>query len=276
MRDLCGQFSRRVVCIGVALAAISLCGRWAEAQPYWVRAATRVQTGGFGISNPQYQDDNTGNVQAFTIATGPHTVTSSSPTGNHATATAYSLSELGALHGYGSISASTNDAPAGADSQITGASWGDTITAVSDTLATGSPVDLQATLTFHRTLVGSSSAVLVQANASMTGPFNLSISDTLASPNPTQSVTTTMTAYVGFPFLVQGQLYFQINGTSTGSAVSGSVDVANTASFTLVSLNPAASYTTASGVSYVPEPSVLSLAALAAAFFRLRRARRHG
>jgi hypothetical protein len=234
-----------------------------------------VQTGGFGIENPGYNDHNTGNVQTNSISSGPFTVTSSSSTGNHASATAYSLSELGSLHGYGSISASTNDAPAGADSQITGAAWGDTFTVVSDTLPDGTPVDLQATLTFHRTLMGSHPDVLVQTSASLTGPFSLSISDTLASPNPTQSVTTTMTAYVGSPFFVQGQLYFQINGVadSSHSGVSGSVDVANTASFTLVSLNPAASYTTASGASYVPEPSSLCLVGLSVLVLGCRRRR---
>jgi hypothetical protein len=246
----------------------------ASAQPYFVRAATRVQTGGFGISDPHYLDDNTGNVQAYSIASGPHTVTSSSS--NFATATAYSLSELGALHGYGSISASTMGAAANADAQITGATWGDTITVTSDTLPMGTPVSLQATLTFHRTLTRSDPSVTVQTSASMSGPFSLSISDSLASPNPNQSVTTTATAYVGFPFLVQGQLYFQVNGTAmSGGSVNGSIDVANTASFQLVSLNPAASYTTASGVSYVPvpEPSTFFVAVLGFALSQLPRLR---
>jgi hypothetical protein len=262
-----------MVCAGIVLAGCCTGAQLAGAQPYWVRAATRVQTGGFGISDPQYNDHNTGNVQAYSISSGPHTVTSTNS--NFATATAYSLSELGALHGYGSISASTNGAAAGADAQITGATWGDTITVTSDTLPINTPVSLEATLTFHRTLMGSSSNVLVQTTASMTGPFSLSITDTLASPNPTQSVTTTMTAYVGNPFLVQGQLYFQINGVADSShgSVSGSIDIANTASFTLVSLNPAASYTTASGASYVPEPSCLCLVGLGALAIGCRRRR---
>jgi hypothetical protein len=239
---------------------------------------TRVQTGGFGIGDPQYLDHNTGNVQALSVSSGPHTVTSNN--GGFATATAYSLAELGALHGYGSIDASMapGGLTAGADAQITGASWADTITVTSDTLPAATQVQLQATLTFHRTLSGTGSDTLVQTNATMSGPFNLSISDTLASPNPAQSVTTTMTAFVGFPFQVFGQLYFQINGGAYlgNSPISGDIDVSNTATFTLVSLNPAASYTTASGASYlpVPEPGSLALGALGVLYIGSRHGRR--
>lgn len=228
--------------------------------PYYVRAATRVQTGGFGISDPKYLDDNTGNVQALSIESGPFTVTSTSA--NYATATAYSLSELGSLKGYGSISASSTGAAASADAQITGAVWSDTITVTSDTLPLGTLVNLEATLTFHRELSASSPTVLAQTSASVTGPFSLSISDTLAAPNSTQSQTATFSAYVGYPFVVTAQLYFQINGAVSNGSVSGDIDVSNTATFQLVSLNPAASYSTASGVNYVPEPTALALVSL--------------
>jgi hypothetical protein len=237
----------------------------AQPLPYFVRAATRVQTGGFGIADPQYLDSNTGNVQAYSISSGPHTVTSSNPNPNSATATAYALSELGALHSYGSIDALSSNQPVGGDSQNTGSAWGDTFTVTSDTLPDGTPVDLQATLTLHRTLSRNDPSVLVQTSASVTGPFSLSISDSLDQPNATESVTTTMTAFVGSPFSIQAQLYFQVNGATNGpGSVSGDIDVSNTASFTLVSLNPAASYNTASGVSYlpVPEPGSLALAAM--------------
>jgi hypothetical protein len=256
-----------------AVAGVSfICVRGADAQPYWVRAATRVQTGGFGISDPQYLDSNTGNVQAYSISSGPHTVTSDDA--EFATATAYSFTELGALHGYGSIDATSDGAAAGSDSQITGATWSDTVTVVSDSLPLGTPVNLQATLTLHRSLSRSASNVLVQTSAN--GPFGLSISDSLDVPNATQSVTTTTTAYVGFPFSIVSQLYFQINGAAGGGypvSVSGSVDVSNTATFNLVSLNPAASYTTASGVLYlpVPEPGSLWLVGLGLFIVAIRR-----
>jgi hypothetical protein len=246
-----------------------------QSQPYYVRAATRVQTGGFGVIDPQYIDANTGNVQAHSISTGPHTASSNAGT---VIAIAYSLSELGALHGYGSINAhaGAGGAPAGGDAQITGAAWSDTFTVTSDTLPQFTPVQLQATLTFHRSLDGGGADVLVQTNSSISGQVSLSISDTLASPNSTQSVSDTFTAYVGIPFQMSGQLYFQINGaaSSGNSPVSGSVDISNTATFNLVSLNPAASYSTASGVMYnVPEPATISLVIVSALCAGCRRMR---
>jgi len=249
-------FALIVATIGVAVTSTAI------AQPYWVKASTRVQTGGFGISDPHYLDDNSGIVPALSVTSGPHTVTSSG--GNSASATAYALSTLGALHGYGSISASSANLAASGDAQITGSGWSDSFTATSNTLPNGTPVSLLATLTFHRTLSASSPSVLVQTSAGLTGPFSLSISDSLAAPNATQTVSTTFNAFVGFPFTVTGSLYFQVNGAASGgSSVSGSIDVANTATFTLVSLNPAASYSTASGVNYVPEPASIVIACLA-------------
>jgi hypothetical protein len=249
----------------------------ASTQPYYVRAATRVQTAGFGIGDPQYYDHTTGNVPATSVSSGPHTVTSTN--GGFATATAYSLSQLGALHGYGSIDAS--EAPGGlaasGDAQITGSLWADTFTVTSDTLPAFTQVQLQATLTFHRSLSGSGTGTLVQTNSTISGPVMLSISDTLASPNSTQSVSDIFTAFVGFPFQVFGQLYFQINGAaaSGNSPVSGDIDVSNTATFKLVSLNPAASYTTASGVMYnAPEPATVVLIAFGVFCYGARRGRR--
>jgi hypothetical protein len=248
----------------------------ASTQSYTVRAATRVQTGGFGVIDPQYLDNNTGDVQALSISSGPYTVSSNS---GSVTATAYSLSQLGSLHGYGSISASAGlgGAPAGGDAQITGAAWKDTFTVTSDTLPEFTPVQLQATLTFHRSLNGAGADVLVQTNSSISGQVSLSISDTLANPNATQSVSDTFTAYVGVPFQMFGQLYFQINGvaSSGNSPISGSVDISNTATLKLVSLNPAASYTTASGILYnVPEPISFVLTAVGALCLGWRRRRR--
>jgi hypothetical protein len=243
----------------VAVFTISLCiASSADAQPYWVKASTRVQTGGFGIADPQYLDDNSGIVQALSVASGPHTVTSSN--GASASATAYALSQPGSLHGYGSISASSIGAAASGDSQITGSGWSDTFTVTSNTLPVNTQVSMLAVLTFHRTLSANNPNVLVQTSAGLTGPFSLNISDSIAAPNATQTVSTTFNAFVGNPFLVTGSLYFQVNGAAQGGgSVSGSIDVANTATFNLYSLNLAASYSTASGASYVPEPSALAL-----------------
>src|SRR5262245_45363397 len=94
--DLMGFSYKRALSLLISfLAAIlttSLSVPQANALSYSVRAATRVQTSGFGISDPHYLDDNTGDVQALSIASGPHTVTSTAA--NYATATAYSLTEL--------------------------------------------------------------------------------------------------------------------------------------------------------------------------------------
>lgn len=252
------QFATLALAAAITAAAPSA----AYAQSYWVKASTRVQTAGFGISDPQYLDDNSGIVPALSIASGPHTVNSSG--GNLASATAYALSELGALHGYGSISASSANLAASGDAQITGSGWSDTFTITSNTLPNGSQVSMLATLTFHRTLTASNPSVLVQTSTGLSGPFSLNISDSLAAPNSTQTVSTTFNAFVGSPFVVTGSLYFQVDGAASGGgSVSGSIDVSNTATFTLVSLNPAANYSTASGANYVPEPASIAVAALA-------------
>jgi hypothetical protein len=259
----------RVGAFAVAIA-VAAASHPVFAQPYYVKASTRVQTAGFGISDPQFHVDISGQVQALSMTCGPFTATSTAAAS--ATATAYAKSDLGALHASGSISASSIGAAAGGDSQATGEAWSDTFTATSNTLPIGTPVNMLATLTFHRTLSASNPSVTVQTSAGLSGPFSLNISDSLAAPNPTQSVSTTFSAFVGSSFAVTGSLYFQVNGSASGGgSVSGSIDVSNTATFTLVSLNPAATYSTASGVNYVPEPASIAIAGIVMVCIGLQR-----
>lgn len=228
---------------------------------YFVRAGTRVQTSGFGVGDPQYHDHDTGQVQAYSISSGPFTVTSTNNA--FATTTAYTLAELGALHGYANFSASTPNAPAGAQGQGTADSWGDTITVISDSLPMGTPVLLQATLTYHGliTETGDTSEITIQASAS--GPFGTYAYEDNHHLNPDQVSIGTGYGYVGYPFLITSSLSFVAAGTAWQNApVSGGIDISNTATLTLISLDPEASYTTASGVSYVPEPATLTLAAI--------------
>lgn len=79
--------SRRITCFATLFATAVILVRGSEAQSYYVKASTRVQTSGFGVSDPHYNDDNTGQVQALSITSGPFTVTSNAA--NFATATAF-------------------------------------------------------------------------------------------------------------------------------------------------------------------------------------------
>ncbi|HEY2840809.1 MAG TPA: PEP-CTERM sorting domain-containing protein [Pirellulales bacterium] len=257
----------RVACCAAALVSATVFARQAEAQ-YSVRASTTVQTSGFGISDPQYNNDDTGNIQALSVSSGPFTVTSFAA--NYATATAYGEADLGALHGYANFAAATADAPAGASASGSVESWGDTITITSDTLPIGTPVDLQATLILHRTISGSQpqdNNIQIQTYASSS--FGLSVSDSYYFPDPTQSQTTTVSFLrVGDSFQIQGSLSYSAAGTAffDDTPLSGSIDVSNTALFTLVPLTSGVSYSTSSGVSYVPEPASLALAAMGLVF----------
>jgi hypothetical protein len=221
----------------------------AHAQPYHVRAHTRVTTSGFGICDPQYIDNDTTRIQALSTSSGPFTATSSSC--EDATSTAYGYSELGVLRGYVNYAASAANAPSGAGCQGTPQSWGDSLTFHSGSLPDGTPVHFEATLTFNRTLVGNGNGVIAQT--SVAGPFGMSFSDSLAVPNPTQTVTANSSWFIGFPMAVEVSLYFEAAGTAQpiGGSVSGGVDVQSVV-FTLKTTTPDTSYTTASGMSYVP------------------------
>lgn len=239
--------------------------RPAQAAAYYVQATTTVQTSGFGISDPKYHSDDTGQVQALSTSSGPFTVSSSQT--NYATATAYGEAGLGVLRGYASFAAATGGAPAAGQGAGQPERWSDTFTVTSDTLPINTPVSLLATLNYHSVIAGTATnEVNIQADASVSGPFPLlEIVEFNNALVGTQSVSTTFTALVGSSFQLYGALYFLAGGTAwDGAPVSGSIDVSNTALFTLTSLNPAASYSTASSVSYqpVPEPHVLALAAL--------------
>jgi|CXWL01.1.fsa_nt_gi hypothetical protein len=235
--------------IVAVLIAMSLAALPAQAQPYHVRAHTRVQTSGFGVCDSQYNDNDTTRVQAPSISSGPFTATSSACA--FATTTSYGSAELGVLRGYSNFSSSTQGSPAGGSGQGTPESFGDTITVVSGSLPNGTQVTLEATLTFNRAMSGTPGNE-TNIQTSVSGPFGLYIGDNFSNPNPTQTVSTTTTWFIGFPLAIEVALNFQCSGTAFLDAPrNGSINIPSVF-FTLKCLTPDTSYTTASGASYVP------------------------
>lgn len=244
----CRLRSRRYGVVA-AMALMGVAVTLAQAQPYHVRAHTRVTTSGFGVCDPQFNDNDTGQIQALSTSSGPFTATSNQC--ENATSTAYGYAELGVLRGYGTYSASSSSSPSGAGCQGTPESFGDTITFHSNSLPPNSPVSYEMTLTFNRTLSGSGDGPNVQASAS--GPLGMNISDSLTTPNPTQTVTANGSWITEFPMQVHVSMSFQASGAAQppGGGASGSVTVHSTV-FTLKTTTADTSYTTASGVIYVP------------------------
>lgn len=168
-----------------------------------------------------------------------------------------------------------NVSAAGDFSQIVGASngegsftgvWQDSLIVTSNTLAPGTPVDLQFTLTVHAALGCSGMGSAVSAIASLTGGNDSAsfVSQTCnTSLNGTQMFTVATT--VGADLPVEGQLAIVAGASGFNpdfSASTAAVDPPSSV-FYIDSLTPGASYTTGSGNTYftpitsTPEPSSL-------------------
>jgi hypothetical protein len=220
-----------------------------KALPYYVRSIANVTTSG-NISNGQSFNSDTGQVQTTSNGTG--VLQAHSQGGFYIfDSTAKTTTEIGAVHGFVTVD-SLSSGPAGGSTASAQGQWNDTITITSNTLASGTPVSFQATVTLHRTISG---ALPAQANASITGPFGLSLIDSLSSPNATQSVSTVVNTTVGSSLSATSTM--TLSAGASGIApfdLSASIMAENTAVFSFVPITPGASYSTGSGVVFVPEP----------------------
>jgi hypothetical protein len=240
----------------------------ARALPFYVRAHGQTSVSGVGIVEPGGLDSvDTGLIQALSASALPDTVSAATASGLAVASSSGSVS-MGLTHGSASISADGVSVGSAAVSGGGTVQWGDTLTIVSGSLPLGTTVILEGTLTLHRTLVGSPGTT---ASVLATGPFGLSIGDSLTAPNATQSVSAIFPTTVGASLEVSGAMTWGTNGAAfAGAPVSASVDASNTARFSLAVLTPGASYSSASGETYaIPEPATGALGLMAMAILAL-------
>jgi hypothetical protein len=255
----------------LAFLSFAVAAQTAAALPFYVRARTTAVADGFGIPNPYNATSDTGEVQL--------TAVSSQDLGGSVSGTFYSafgsssaFAEVGSLHASANFAASSSSSGPFVGSNGFGqAWWGDTLTITSSTLAPGTPVMFEATINFHRVISGTGLGVVT---ALVNGPFGLAISDSRATPNPVQSVSTVVNTTVGSQISIFSTLSVGASGSvAPGQSSSGSIDAFNTSTFMFTPITEGASYSTASGVLFVPEPSTYALTAIgfAALLFARRR-----
>lgn len=231
------------------------------AASFYVRARTTATADGFGVPNPYNAVSDTGEV-ALTSVSATDLSGGVSTLFYNASASSRASAAIGSLRASASFGASSE--PSGPFVGANGfgqAWWGDRLTITSNTLAPGTPVMFQATIDFHRVITGGGLGVV---NALVSGPFGLSISDSRATPNSQQSATTVVHTTIGSQINVFSTLSVNASGSvAPGQSSSGSGDAFNTSTFTFTPITPGASYSTASGVLFVPEPSTYGLGAMA-------------
>jgi hypothetical protein len=165
---------------------------------------------------------------------------------------------------FGSLTGSVSGAATGAGN---GAGtyqgdWQDTLTITSATLSVGTPVNLLFSLSVDTTMScsGVGSVVLTDASMSSTQGGNIDLQSGACNSRFAQTGTAMVQTAVGASFLVEGQLVLEAENTLAGTA---SVDPSS--GFFIDSETAGASYTTASGASYLtppvvaPEPSSLMM-----------------
>ncbi len=255
-----GARRSHLACVAAAslMAAISMTVD-ARAQDYFVRADADASTGGYVVTNYDYRLD-TGPVHTTSISAGQFFSESTGP-GSDFNGNAYTVTDIGAIHATAYGEANTGSPGAGGGSGF--GVWSDTITITSDTLPFGTPVSFLATDVLHRTI---DSMIIedgnsVVASADLEGPLGLSLKDSLSSPNGTGSVSTIYNTTIGATFTISSRLDVSAGVTVTNPPFNGSatVNAGNTALFEFEPLTAGASYTTASGVQFVPEPASMWL-----------------
>jgi hypothetical protein len=237
-------------CFLAGILAVLATVNSASAVPFYVRSIATAQTSG-NIPDSHTSTNDTGQVQTLSNSSGPFHVHSSGAFYDF-DATANVLTEIGQVHGSATIAVSSTGPAGGANATAQG-QWSDTITITSDTLQSGTPVSFLATILLHRTITGAPPAT---ASAFVNGPFGLSLTDSLASPNATESVSTIISTTIGQVLTATSTLTLSAGGGGIAPfGMSGSAFAENTAVFHLVPITPGASYSTASGVTFVPEPA---------------------
>jgi len=222
----------------------------ASAGPYYVRSIATAQTSGNILNGLTFTND-TGQEQTTSNSAGPFAAHSGGQFYNF-DAAAHVLTEIGSVHASVSTQALSTGPAGGANASAQG-QWNDTITITSDSLPNGTLVSFLATIVLHRTITGAPPA---SASASVTGPFGLNLADSLSSPNTAPSVSTIVQTTVGSVLSATSTLSLQAGASGIAPFnLSAAVMAENTATFQFQPITPGASYSTASGVVFVPEPT---------------------
>jgi hypothetical protein len=240
----------------------------ASAVPFYVMASATTTTSG-NILDGQSFTNTTPQLPQFSASAGPFHATSS---GNFYgfDATSGTVTELGAVHGFATVDAQSTG-PAGGANATSQGQWSDTITITSNTLAANTPVQFLATIILHRAITGSGAT----ASADVTGPFGLHLLDSLSAPNPATSVSLVVNTFVGQVLSPTSTLTLSLGASGIAPfGKSAAVHAENTSVFHFEPITAGASYTTASGITYVPEPASIWLAVGCAVVIGAARLRR--
>lgn len=257
--------NRLFACLACSSSCLLIFAAGALAGPFYVRSIATAQTSG-NISDGQFYTNDTGQVQTTSNSSGPFHAHSQG--GFYIfDAAADVATEIGAVHGSATTSA-TSTGPAGGSNASAQGQWSDTVFISSPTLPNGTPVSFLATITMHHTLSGNLPA---SASADVTGPFGLSLHDSLSSPIPAQSISTIVNTAIGSQLSATST--FTLSAGASGIApfnLSSSATAENTATFAFQPITPGASYSTASGTVFVPEPATIWLMLAGAAVVGVR------
>jgi hypothetical protein len=234
------------------------------------------QTGAFGDGSAQLSGSASGGgcagsvcstSQFYLASQTPITIPtqsgSAAQSGVSASGSASGTVAFGSLSG-SVVGAGGGDGGANGFGQYTG-DWEDTLNIVSTTLPVDTTVDLLFTLSVDATMScsGVGSSVDTSAGFSSTAGGNIAFESGTCNSTLAKTGTAVVQTFVGDSFLVEGELDLSAENIFAGTA---SVDP--NGSFFIDSITPGASYTTASGVSYVTppitaaEPSSVGLLAL--------------
>lgn len=265
-----GSFNSAISC-AIALSVTVGFSTSHAAIMYSVRSTAKTQTSG-NISNGDFHSVDTGVVLATSNSANPPSAISSGSFYSFS-ASADNLTEVGKIHGSASVSASSSGPAGGGNADVQGF-WTDTVTITSSTLANGTPVSFLATIVLHSTITGSGTGA--HAYAYLNGPFGLNVTNDISAPHYELTASTTVNTTVGATLSLSSSLTLHADaGGIAPFNLNPSVIAENTAYFKLDPITAGASYSTASGVTYVPEASsVAMLSALAVAFLGLRSRRR--
>jgi hypothetical protein len=264
---------RTAAAVVVALLAFPTIG---HATPFFVQAGGNAQTEVINTDDPTNTIPNDN--QSFVSTDLPQTSLSLGPissselgsshsNGNvivqRADASVSGTATIGALHADLNASANDGNHPTGGlnfGQAAIGVQWSDTVffqtsrpggSDFTVSLALDDLISFSSIFAGNSTSFESGTAV---ANATMNGVFLLGVQDTAnqsaATHPPSFTVSTTIHVVGGESVVFGGTL--ELRGKVSDAISSVEVDADDTALFTLFSADPDASYTTASGVSFLP------------------------
>ncbi len=278
----------------IAVAALGTAGALADPVPYGVFLFADSQAG--NGSSLKVLTDGTGGPGSTdglflpgvtTFSQAPLLTASAFNDGigsGNAAANVFGTVSLGTITGFAQADSQEFEPPGrgggeGSDASLS-AFFQDQITVVSSALPVDTPVDLLFTLVLDSKATGNCAVggniAAVDTSFGATGPgtlTSLGLQNSTCQPAATsQSVTGIAQTFVGATLSIEGSFVASsiAGGLTDGTKLVNVADAAHTSKFFVDSLTPGASYTSASGVSYlepaassVPEPHTFGMIVLA-------------